>query len=127
MSNDIAEITNKPDGLTELQAKLCEEMVLNGRSKTDAITAAGYTATSGGYAALKKDHVKQYLAALIRDHLLESSIKAIRQIDSLITGAKSEYVQLEASRDVLDRAGFKPIEKHAHLHGGAVDIKIDLG
>ncbi len=41
-------------------------------------------------------------------------------------GRRLDYVKLEAAKDVLDRAGFKPVERHAHLHAGEVTIKIDL-
>jgi len=44
----------------------------------------------------------------------------------LARGAKSEYVQLEASKDILDRAGFKPPDRHMHLHAGDIAVQIDL-
>jgi hypothetical protein len=44
----------------------------------------------------------------------------------LAQGAKSEYVQLEASKDILDRAGFKAPDKHMHLHAGDISVNIDL-
>ena len=44
----------------------------------------------------------------------------------LASGAKSEYVQLEASKDILDRAGFKAPDKHMHLHAGDISVSIDL-
>jgi hypothetical protein len=44
----------------------------------------------------------------------------------LASGAKSEYVQLEASKDILDRAGFKPVDKSMHLHAGEIKVSIDL-
>ena len=45
---------------------------------------------------------------------------------NLARGAKSEYVQLEASKDILDRAGFKAPDKHMHLHKGDISVSIDL-
>lgn len=125
---DIVDLAAKrPDSVTELQARLAEGMVLEGLSKQDAITAAGYASVSAGYAALRTRHVQEYIQQLIREHLLDSSIKAIRRIDSLIDNARSEYVRLEAAKDVLDRAGFKPVERHAHLVQGSVTVTIDLG
>ena len=44
-----------------------------------------------------------------------------------MTDARSDYVKLEAAKDVLDRAGFKPVDKRAHFYTGEVTIKIDLG
>ena len=45
---------------------------------------------------------------------------------SLSGDAKSEYVQLEASKDILDRAGFKAPDKHMHIHAGDIRVNIDL-
>jgi hypothetical protein len=45
----------------------------------------------------------------------------------LSQSAKSEYVQLEASKDILDRAGFKPPERHQHQVQGDIKVSIDLG
>jgi len=45
---------------------------------------------------------------------------------NLSNGAKSEYVQLEASKDILDRAGFKAPDKHQHLIDGNFSVNIDI-
>mgnify|MGYP000672058496 CR=1 FL=1 len=79
-----------------------------------------------GYSALRTPWVREYISGLIHEHLQESSIVAVQTIHGLMTTARSDYVKLEAAKDVLDRAGYKPVEKHAHLHAGDVSIKIDL-
>ena len=56
-----------------------------------------------------------------------SATLAAARLVSLSGGAKSEYVQLEASKDILDRAGFKAPDKHMHLHAGEIKVSIDLG
>ncbi len=126
MSTDIVEQPNRPEGLTDKQARLAELVVLEGYDKAQAIELAGYASKSSGYATLRKPHVMDYITVLIREHLLDSSIKAAGVLRELMDNAKSDYVKLEASKDVLDRAGFKPIEKHAHLHGGQVSIRIEI-
>ena len=45
----------------------------------------------------------------------------------LSQGAKSEYVQLEASKDLLDRAGYKPIDRSQVQVAGDIRVSIDLG
>ena len=50
----------------------------------------------------------------------------MQKMVNLSGGAKSEYVQLEASKDILDRAGFKPPERTQHLLDGDIKISIDL-
>ena len=52
--------------------------------------------------------------------------KAIHRIVKLISEAKSERVQLDASRDILDRAGFKPPERFAVQIAGDMSVSIDL-
>ena len=52
---------------------------------------------------------------------------ALSTVTKLAGTAKSEYVQLEASKDLLDRAGFKAPDKHMHLHAGDIRVEIDLG
>ena len=76
---------------------------------------------------LRLPHVRDYIRSLIAEHLQDSSIVAVRTIRDLMTDARSDYVKLEAAKDVLDRAGFKPVDKHAHLHKGEVTVTIDLG
>ena len=55
-----------------------------------------------------------------------SATVAAAKLVQLAQGAKSEYVQLEASKDILDRAGFKAPDKHMHLHAGDISVNIDL-
>ena len=126
MNDDLPTISEHDDKLTDLQRRMCEHLVLDGLSKAASIKKAGYASQAAGYSVLKKQHIRAYIQGLINEHLQNSSIKAIHCIDKLITDARSDYVKLEASKDVLDRAGFKPVDRHAHLHGGEVTIKIDL-
>ena len=51
---------------------------------------------------------------------------AVYQLAGLSKGAKSEYVQLEASKDLLDRAGFKPIDRSQVQVAGDIRVTIDL-
>jgi hypothetical protein len=55
-----------------------------------------------------------------------SATIAAAKLVQLARGAKSEYVQLEASKDILDRAGFKAPERHMHMHAGDISVSIDL-
>jgi hypothetical protein len=52
---------------------------------------------------------------------------AVHKVASLAQKAKSEYVQLEASKDILDRAGFKPIDRAQVQVAGDIRVQIDLG
>ena len=63
----------------------------------------------------------------IREQLGVRATLALSTVTKLASTAKSEYVQLEASKDLLDRAGFKAPDKHMHLHAGDIRVDIDLG
>ena len=51
---------------------------------------------------------------------------ALGQLAGLSKRAKSEYVQLEASKDLLDRAGFKPVDRSQVQVAGDIRVTIDL-
>lgn len=42
--------------------------------------------------------------------------EALDMIQRLSRRSKKDEVRLTASKDIMDRAGFKPIERHAHVH-----------
>jgi hypothetical protein len=54
------------------------------------------------------------------------AVSASRKLIDLSSGARSEYVQLEASRDILDRVGMRAPDKVAHNVTGDIKINIDL-
>jgi hypothetical protein len=54
------------------------------------------------------------------------AVSASKRLIELSTGAKSEYVQLEASRDILDRVGLRAPDKVSHNIQGDIKINIDL-
>jgi len=51
---------------------------------------------------------------------------ALAKVQKLSEGARSEYVQLEASRDLLDRAGMKAPDRVDMRIAGDVKVTIDL-
>ena len=69
---------------------------------------------------------KEYMQQRIRDSIGINATIASRKVLDLASSAKSEYVQLEASKDILDRAGYKPVDKAMHLVQGNISVSIDL-
>lgn len=126
MPDNTITVNQLAEQLTDKQKKLAELIVLEGLERSAAIDKAGYASKSMGYATLRKTHVLEYVQALVREHLTESSILAVQTVRKLMSDSRSDYVKLQAAQDVLDRSGFKPVERHAHLHGGQVHINIDL-
>ena len=116
--------------LTEKQKKLVDTLVAKGCSIKQASDEAGYAKGESGRVtaskALRTPHVQQYMMQAIADNMSINATKALNKIVQLSSNAKSEYVSLEASKDLLDRAGFKAPDKVMHSHVGNVNVKIDL-
>jgi phage terminase small subunit len=116
--------------LTPKQEKLVHTIVATGCSIKDASQHAGYAKGEAGRVtaskALKQPHVQQYMMKHIQETIGLGATKAVNRILSLSDSAKSEYVQLEASKDILDRAGFKAPDKQLHLLQGDIRVNIDL-
>ena len=116
--------------ITEKQKKLVDTLVAKGCSIKQASDEAGYAKGESGRVtaskALRIRHVQQYMMQAIADNMSINATKALNKIVQLSSNAKSEYVSLEASKDLLDRAGFKAPDKVMHSHVGNVNVKIDL-
>lgn len=117
--------------LTARQTRLVDTLVANGCSVTEAAGLAGYASGEAGRVTASKTlrlpHVQQYMMQSVAESLGVSATKAAHKLLNLSQTAKSEYVQLEASKDILDRAGFKPVDKSQHLVAGEIKVSIDLG
>ena len=75
---------------------------------------------------LKKQHVREAMNTAIQEGMTLGAARAFSKINQLIDH-KSGYVALEASKDMLDRAGFKPVDRSQVAIGGDISINIDLG
>ena len=117
--------------LTTRQSRLVDTLVANGCSIVEAAGLAGYASGEAGRVTASKTlrlpHVQAYLMQRIAETMGVSATVASAKLVQLARGAKSEYVQLEASKDILDRAGFKAPERHMHMHAGDITVHIDLG
>ena len=88
------------------------EYVLNGGNATQAAIACGLsraTAKQAGYRM--KNKLGKEIEDLQREVLKGYAPKAIQQIQGLAESAESENVRLKANTDLLDRAGYKPVEQ----------------
>lgn len=116
--------------LTGKQMALVDTLVAEGCTIKEAAKKAGYADGESGRVtaskALKLPHVQQYMMQAVTETLGVNATFAASKLLKLASGAKSEYVQLEASKDILDRAGFKPPDKQLHMHAGEISVKIDL-
>lgn len=116
--------------LTPKQQALVDTLVAKGCTVTQAAKEAGYADGDSGRVtaskALKQPHVQQYMMQCVTEQLGMNATIAASRVMKLATGAKSEYVQLEASKDILDRAGFKPIDRSQVQVAGDIKVSIDL-
>jgi phage terminase small subunit len=116
--------------LTDKEAAFVLELVENGGSMEDAALHAGISPTSArtyAYKMLGKPRVLEAYNKALMLKMAEGASGAIQNIRSLASGAKSEYVKLQANQDVLDRLGVRVPDRVQHQVGGEVKVSIDLG
>ena len=88
------------------------EFVKNGGNATQAAISVGVSEASArtiGYRL--KMRLTDAIDAEQREALKGYSSKALNQIQELAESAVSEKVKLDANKDLLDRAGWKPVDK----------------
>ena len=88
------------------------EFVRNGGNATQAAISVGVSEASArtiGYRL--KMRLANDIDAEQREALKGYSSKALNQIQELAESAVSEKVKLDANKDLLDRAGWKPVDK----------------
>lgn len=98
------------------------EYIKNGNNATHAAIAAGYsekTASSQGSRLLKSVEVQQFLNITqqnlnrdLRTMFTEDAVKAYKVLVDIMEKPEAlDKDRLVAARDLLDRAGYKPIER----------------
>lgn len=98
------------------------EYLKNGNNATHAAIAAGYsekTASSQGSRLLKSVEVQQYLNKTeqnlnkdLRLMFVEDAVKAYNVLKEIMEKPDAmDKDRLVAARDLLDRAGYKPVDK----------------
>ena len=116
--------------ITKKQKLLVDTIVANGCSIKKASEIAGYAKGEAGRVTASKTlrlpHIQEYMQQRVRESIGLNATKASNKMLELSQTAKSEYVQLEASKDILDRAGYKPVEKSMSLVQGNISVSIDL-
>ena len=100
------------DHLTDQRQVFLQEYCRHG-NHVEAARRAGYSEKTVANQACK---LKRELASEIREELTLNFIshapKALQTLKELAESSTSESVRLQASRDLLDRAGFKPPHQH---------------
>lgn len=101
---------------TDKQERFIESYCLTGNA-AKAAEMAGYSQKGSkqmGY--MLKNQFSSEIDTRMRKMIQDSVPGALAQVNDLVSNAVSEGVRLNACRDILDRAGFKPVEKQEISH-----------
>ena len=96
---------------TEKQAAFVEAYCQTGNATKSAIQAGYSEATAKQKGHELKNQFKREIEERIKKMVQDSIPAALNQISQLAQTATSEQVRLNASKDILDRAGLKPAER----------------
>ena len=123
-------MSNIEEQLTDKQKALVDTIVSDGCSIVKAAEKAGYsTKVSARVSAsrtLRLPKVQKYMMECVSRTIGLGAVTASSKMVQLADSARSEYVQLEASKDILDRVGLRTPEKISHTIDGDFKINIDL-
>ena len=120
---------DKTNQLTTRQQAFIDNLLTNGGTATQCAIKAGYSKKSAKVEAsrlLKQDKVLKALQQQAMKTLGYRSISALDTVSNLSANANSEYVRLEASKDILDRAGIRNEDSQQAQLGNAIQVNIDL-
>ena len=89
-----------------------DEFIKNGGNATQAAKTVGVSDRSASTVGYRmKNRLINDIEAAQKEALKGYASKALHQIQTLAETAVSENVRLKANSDLLDRAGWKPIDK----------------
>ena len=97
--------------LTKKQKAFADNYIETGNA-TESVIDAGYDVKDENSAAVIGSENLRKLN--IREYIEDNAIGAAARIVDISKEAKNEAVKLSANKDILDRAGYKPIEKQEH-------------
>ncbi len=126
-------MSNIEEQLTDKQKALVDTIVSEGCSIVKAGEKAGYSTKVSRESArvrasrtLRLPTVQKYMMECVSRTIGLGAVTASSKMVQLADSARSEYVQLEASKDILDRVGLRVAEKVSHTIDGDFKINIDL-
>jgi phage terminase small subunit len=116
--------------LTDKQQSLVDTLVATGCTITEASQKAGYSRGDSGRVTasrtLRIPKVQNYMMKQIANTIGLGAVHASRKMIELSREARSEYVQLEASKDILDRVGIRAPDRIQHSIDANLRVNIDL-
>lgn len=115
--------------LTAKQDAFVDAYVANGGNGAAAAREAGYSEKSArieGHRLLRNPLIVKEVYERTVIALGASLPKALETVSKLSTEANSEYVRLEAAKDLMDRAGLKAPDRVEARLSGEFKVSIDL-
>lgn len=112
--------------LTEMQRAFVEHYVTTGGKVGIASQRAGYKDRATGSRLLRDPKVVKAIQEMMVDAIGVHAASALGTVVKLARSAKSDYVRLEAAKDLLDRAGFKPPDKQLVKLSGDLSVSFDI-
>lgn len=115
--------------LTAKQSAFVDAYVANGGNGAAAAREAGYSEKSArieGHRLLRNPLIVKEVYERTVIALGASLPRALETVSKLSTEANSEYVRLEAAKDLLDRAGLKAPDRVEARLSGDFKVSIDL-
>jgi hypothetical protein len=116
--------------LTDKQAAFVKEYVGNGGNGQAAAIAAGYSKQSANSIAvqLKRNPlIQQAVQKELVTQMGYAAVPALARIVQLVDGARSDYVRLEAAKDLLNRSGFQAPTRVDHRLDAGLSVTLSLG
>jgi Terminase small subunit len=116
--------------LTRMQQRFVDAFLANGGRAGDAACAAGYAAASASTAAanlLRNPLIQREVVKGTLQAIGFAAVPAVGVVTRLMTAAKSDYVKLEAARDILDRAGYGVPQHSLQRDDQTLSVNIHLG
>ena len=115
--------------LTDLQQAFTDIYVTNGGNARAAAIEAGYAEASASANAsrmLRNPKIQNNILRMTLESLGMQAPRALMQVTTLMSSARSDYVRLQAAQDVLDRAGFRPPERVDHRIDQSMTVTFDI-
>lgn len=112
--------------LTDKQRAFAEHYVSTGGKVGIASQRAGYADRAMGSKLLRDPRIIKHIQELMTDAIGVHAASALGTVVKLAKSARSDYVRLEAAKDLLDRAGFKPPDKQLVKLSGDLSVSFDI-
>lgn len=107
-------------GVTDMMEAFCQAYVDNPNDPNGAMLKAGYSkrmASQHAQNMLRNPRVQHRIHVLTREKIGTKGSWAFDQMCHLAASARSDFVKFSALKDIMDRAGFKPVDVSLNLKG----------